>query len=126
MAYEEADFRKSQQRRTQERVSERRVELRAMALAVAPVEHMTGEPTWDYFLKAIEAMIVPARKELDQVRSILTNPIKVDLTENILCKVRAANLEGMISALESVEALPKTIIAQGKLAIEALRQIEET
>ena len=106
----------------QKKVDRNRAVLQQAAMAVPPMEALTGDAHWDTFTKIIQAKIENLEAQLKPLRLALTDEPWCGPDVAIVQRITISRLVGQAEAFSEVLMIPKDLKNQGKEAANLLRK----
>ncbi len=117
-----AEWDKHCKEKNQARATRDQGALRQLAMAVPPMEALTGDARWDIFTKIAQAKIEDLQEELTQRRAILTDGPYKGTDEIIVQRIEISRLVGKVESLTEMQLVPKILKEQGTRAADLLRE----
>lgn len=125
MALDYGTFRKHVEERNKRHLQEQKSEIKAAALAAAPMEQLIGDPKWDFMLRALQSKIDGAEHEISALKDVLADPSVVAHDDIMVRKMQLLFTRGRIVGMREAMALPSEILERGKTAIKRLEDISD-
>ena len=116
------DFEDLIKKRQEGRVQRQQAELKQAAMAVPPMEALTGDKNWDLFLKLLEGEIQRLEGLLYVAKEQMAEGQEVSHEELIKQKLQIRGLRDSITALMNIRGIPKVLLEGGRKAARLLRE----
>jgi hypothetical protein len=95
-----------------------------MAQEVVRATALTGDPTWDWFLRYIEAHIKACERQIEAKRNQAASLVLVDEAKAKAAAVIVTALESRAETLRELIVLPKWIMENGERASKLVSELE--
>jgi len=126
MTYARSDFQSRLENRQKQQATHRESEIRTVAQAAVPMELLTGQEHWDFFLSLLQSEV----DALDRVLTAMREAHALDPSfahEDLAAwKAQMMQLAVQKETLEHVASIPREIIEKGEKAKIALRTITDS